>query len=61
MINEERGGEKYYAVRMVARQMDQLLKKAPRTKVVDIEEKMDATVTVFRFIKDKDIFLKASC
>lgn len=40
--------------------MDMLLRKAPRSKSLDIEDKMDAAVTVFRFIKDKDIYLKVS-
>jgi hypothetical protein len=43
---------------MIARHMDLLLKRSSRNKGEDLEEKMDEAITVFRFIKDKDTFLK---
>jgi hypothetical protein len=40
--------------------MDLLLKRSSRNKGEDLEDKMDDAITVFRFIKDKDAFLKVS-
>jgi hypothetical protein len=58
-VNNAVNREPFYAAKMVARQMDSLLKRSSRNKIgEDIEEKMDEAITVFRFIKDKDTFLK---
>lgn len=50
--------EQFYGAKMVARQMDLLLKKSGRKAGDDLEDKMDEAMTVFKFIKDKDTFLK---
>lgn len=54
------GNEPFYAAKMIARHMDLLLKRSSRSKGNndDLEDKMDDAITVFRFIKDKDAFLK---
>ncbi|KAI6215273.1 hypothetical protein M3Y94_00366500 [Aphelenchoides besseyi] len=59
VVNDERDGEKFFAAKMIARHMDMLLRKATRSsRSFDIEDKMDEAVIVFRFVKDKDAFLK---
>ncbi|KAI6240137.1 Cullin-2 [Aphelenchoides fujianensis] len=58
-VNDDRENEKFFAAKMIARHMDQLLRKSTKTsRNSDIEEKMEEAVTVFRFVKDKDAFLK---
>lgn len=61
VVNNIKKQEPFYAAKMIARHMDLLLKRSPRNKGSDdLEEKMDDAITVFRFIKDKDAFLKVS-
>lgn len=43
---------------MLARYMDLLLKKSRTKTGEDLEDKADEAIIVFRFIKDKDTFLK---
>jgi Cullin family len=60
VINQQSGATSFFvSAELIARYCDSLLRKSSKN-IVEVEEKLDGAIKVFRFLDDKDVFQRVS-